>query len=210
MRVLFFLLVAANLALAGYALLRPTGGQEAHLLSEQLNADQIRIIPPPPPAPPAARKVGCIEWGSFSQAELAIARHALEPLQLGERVTVIDVPAVANWWVFIPPLKDRAELDKKTAELEELGVTEYHPVESPGPLRYAISLGIFRNEDTASRFLEGLQQKGVRSARVTNREHRLTLAALVLRDTDGQLHARLAELQAQVPGSELRALDCPP
>jgi hypothetical protein len=44
---------------------------------------------------------------------------------------------------------------------------------------------------------------------VGNREHRLTLTAVRVRDPDAEISARLAELRTQFPGSELKALDCP-
>jgi hypothetical protein len=210
MRALFLALVLANLALAAFALLWPAANEEPQLLARQLNADQIRIIPPRAPAPPPPRKATCVDWGNFSAAELALARRALEPLQLGERISTYDVPVIANWWVFIAPLKNKAEVDRKLAELDELGVTEYYAVDTPGPMRFAISLGIFRTEEAANGYLEVLRQKGVRSAQVGNREHRLTLTALRVRDPDARVSARLAELHTQFPGSELKALDCPP
>jgi hypothetical protein len=77
-------------------------------------------------------------------------------------------------------------------------------------MQFAISLGIFRSEDAAGNYLDWLRQKGVRSARVGNREHHLTLTAVRVRDPDAQAAARLAELHTQFPGSELKALDCPP
>jgi hypothetical protein len=208
MRALFFVLLAANLALAAYALLRPTNG-EPQIVSQQLNAEQIRVIPARAPAAPVARKSACIEWGSFSAAELTQVRRALEPLQLGERLTTAEVSVMAGWWVFIPPLKNRAEMDRKLAELEQLGVADYYAIDAPGAMQFAISLGIFRSEDAANSYLDWLREKGVRSARVGNRDHRLTLTAVRVRDPDARVSARLAELHTQFPGSELKALDCP-
>jgi hypothetical protein len=210
MRALFVALLVANLALAGFALLRPAATGEPQLLQQQLNADQIRIIPPRAPAPPRPRKATCVDWGNFSAPELAVARRALEPLDLGERVSAFEVSVIASWWVYVPPLKNKAEVERKIAELEQLGVTEYYAVDTPGPMRFAISLGIFRTEEAANAFLEALRQKGVRSAKVGNRDHRLTLTALRVRDPDARVSARLAELHTQFPGTELKALDCPP
>jgi hypothetical protein len=209
MRVLFFLLLAANLALAGYALLRPEDGGEPQIMARQLNAEQIRVIPPRAPAAPAARSSACIEWGGFSAPELTQVRRALEPLQLGDRLTTVEQSVVAQWWVFIPPQKNRAEVDRKIAELEQLGVTDYYAIDAPGAMHFAISLGIFRTEDAANNYLDWLRDKGVRSARVGNREHRLTLTAVRVREPDAKVSARLAELHTQFPGSELKALDCP-
>lgn len=209
MRAIFLLLLLANLALVAYVMWQPSGG-EPQLVAEQLNADQIRIIAPRAPAARTPRKPTCVDWVGFSADELTYAQRALEPLQLGERVSTYEVQVVANWWVYIAPLKNKAELDRKLAELDKLGVTEYAAQTAPGPMRFAISLGSFRSEEAASSQLENLQRKGVRSAKVGKREHRLTLIALRVRDPDTRVSARLAELQTHFPGTELKVLDCPP
>ncbi len=209
MKGLFVLLLLANVALAGYAWylslqLKP----DAALLGQQMNADKIRIIAPRPMVPPPRPKPACLEWGTFGAGELKSAQSALETLQLGERLTSHDVQVVAGFWVYIPPLKNKVEVDRKIAELERLGVKDYYAVEGQGPMKNAISLGIFRTEEAAIGYLERLQQKGVRSARAGNREHRVTQTAFVVRAPDVALTAKLAELRLQFPGSELRAVDC--
>jgi hypothetical protein len=210
MRVLFTLLVLANLGLAAYALFRPQKpNPDAALLTSQLNAEKIRIIPPRPTVTPA-RKSACIEWGSFSAAEASAARDAIDTLGLGARVSALEVQTLAGWWVFVPPLRNKIEVERKIAELKDLGVDEYFAVENGGEMRNAISLGIFKTEEAASNFLSELQAKGVRSARVGQREHRVTQSAFLVREPDAQISARMAELTTRFPGSELKALDCPP
>ncbi len=210
MRALFVFLLLANVALAGYAwYLSLQAKPDAVLLGQQMNADKIRIIAPRPMVPPPRPKPACLEWGTFGAGELKSAQSALEMLKLGEQLTSHDVQVVAGFWVYIPPLKNKGEVDRKIAELERLGVKDYYAVEGQGPMKNAISLGIFRTEEAATGYLERLQQKGVRSARAGNREHRVTQTAFVVRAPDVALTAKLAELRLQFPGSELRAVDCP-
>ena len=210
MRTLFFLMLLANVVLAGYAWYASLQtNPDAALLDQQVNADKIRIIAPRPMVPPPRPKPTCLEWGSFGAGDLKSAQAVLDTLELGERLTSHDVQVVAGFWVYIPPLKNKVEVDRKIAELERLGVKDYYAVEGQGAMKNAISLGIFRTEEAATGYLEGLQQKGVRSARVGNREHRVIQTAFVVRAPDVALTARLAELRLQFPGSELRAVDCP-
>lgn len=207
MRLLFTVLLLANLALAAYALLfSDQPGPDAALLTQQINADQVRIIPQPPPP---ARRSACLEWGTFSDVELPPVRRDLERLGLAQRATESRVPVVAGWWVFIPPQASRVEVDRRIAELVALGVTDYYAVEGEGPMRNAISLGIFRSEEAANDFLRGLQARGLRAARAGAREHRVTQTAFLLRDPSPQMSAQLAAMAGRFPGSELRALDCP-
>lgn len=72
------------------------------------------------------------------------------------------------WWVYIPPLADKAEADKKAGELRGLGVTDFFPIQE-GPNRLAISLGVFTAEKGAQERLADLKARGVRSARLSVR-----------------------------------------
>ena len=209
MRVLFALLVVANLALAAYALFAPQPhSPDAALVDSQLNADKIRVVPPRPAVVPS-RPGACIEWGPFSPSELPAAREAIATLDLGARASTVEVQAIAGWWVYIPPLKSKAEVERRIAELSEQGVTEYFAVENGGDMHNAISLGIFKSEEAANNYLQALRDKGVRSAQVGRRDHRVTRAALLVRNPDAAISARMVELATRFPGSELKAKDCP-
>ena len=210
MRALFVLLLLANLAFGGYAwYVSHQANPDSALLNQQLNADKVRIIAPRPMVPPQRPKRACLEWGPFGASDQKAAQSALEALKLGEQLTSHEVQVVASFWVYIPPLKNKAEVDRKIAELERLGVKDYYAVEGQGPMKNAISLGLFRTEEAATGYLEGLQQQGVRSARTGNREHRVTQTVFVVREPDIALTTKLADLRLQFPGSEVRAVDCP-
>jgi hypothetical protein len=204
------LLLLANIGLAGYAWYasrQPSA--DAGLLQMQMNADKIRVTAPRPLVPPARPKAACLEWGTFGAGEAKLAQSALEALQLGDRLTAREVQVLVGYWVYIPPLKTKAEADRKIAELKSLGVPEYYAVEGPSTMRNAISLGIFKTEEAANNYLASLLQKGVRSARVGSRDHRVNQTAFQVREPDVALTAKLAELRLQFPGSELKAVECP-
>jgi hypothetical protein len=136
-------------------------------------------------------------------------RQALSALAAGERISEREVSVVASWWVHMPPQGSQAAMERKARELTELSVTDFFPVTEAGRWRYAISLGLFRSEDAARTHLAQLRAKGVRSAVIANREQRVTQTAFVLREPTAQESARLAELSAGWPGTELKAVDCP-
>ena len=210
MRALFFLLLLANIALAGYASYSSRqANPDAGLVNLQMNADKIRVIAPRPMVAPARPKAACLEWGTFGAGEVKLAQSVLEPLKLGDRLTAREVQVLVGYWVYVPPLKTKADADRKIAELKNLGVQEYYTVESPNSMRNAISLGIFKTEDAARNYLSSLIQKGVRSARVGSRDHRVNQTAFLVREPDVALTAKLAELRLQFPGSELQAVECP-
>jgi hypothetical protein len=216
MKWVFFVLLAANLGLAAFTTVRDRmPNPDAQLVRQQMNADQIQIVAPRPmPAPaPLTSAPGpgvCLEWGSFGAIVLPRAQAALDALALGERVRRTEGGVLTSYWIYIPPLKSRSEMDKKTSELKGRGITEYSPILEAGRWRYAIALGVFRNEDGAKKHLALLREKGVRSAQLGEREQRITQTAFLVRDPTEAQSAQLANLKTEYPGSDLRAVDCPP
>jgi hypothetical protein len=157
---------------------------------------------------PASVRATCVEWGSFGAGELARAQGALDRLALGARARRVEVSVTAGYWVFIPPMRSQAAMERKAAELRNLGVDEYFPILDPGRWRYAISLGVFRSEEGATRYLAQLRQMGVRSATVGEREQRMTQNAFVISEATEAESVKMADLRNEFPGSELRAVEC--
>jgi hypothetical protein len=213
MRWVFLLLLAVNVGFGVFVYLRDKApNPDAQLIALQMNADKVRIVPPrpaPAPAPVTASvRATCVEWGSFGAGELARAQGALDRLALGARARRVEVSVTAGYWVFIPPMRSQAAMERKAAELRNLGVDEYFPILDPGRWRYAISLGVFRSEEGATRYLAQLRQMGVRSATVGEREQRMTQNAFVISEAKDEESAKLADLRNEFPGSELRAVEC--
>jgi len=213
MKWVFLLLLAANIGFGVFVYLSDRmPNPDAQLIALQTNADKVQIVtprPPPPPAPvPAKTRAACIEWSGFG-AQLTRAQGALDRHALGARARRAEVSVTAGYWVFVPPLRSQVAMERKIAELRKLGVEEYFPVLDQGRWRYAISLGVFRNEEGAGRYLAQLRQMGVRSATVGEREQRVIQTAFLISDPTEEESAKLAQLQTEFPGSEFRAVDCP-
>lgn len=179
-------------------------------------APAAAAVPSPPAAPasspeaamPSAERA-CVEIAPLSQEELARVRQSLATLKLADRATVAPVPAMASWWVYIPPKASREQAEKEVARLNAAGVRDTYVVQDASDMRHAISLGIFRTRDGADRFAEGLRAKGVRNAAVDLRPLQIRLSAVYVRDPDPSQIERLLELKAVFPGAEIRATACP-
>jgi len=212
MRTLVYLLLLANLTLFGYIRLDSAGVGEGARLSQQVQPDKIKLLTPQQVAALGPAKVAsladvCVEWGPMSDADRARAQARLEPLDLGKLVTQRKVEVIANYWVFIPPLANKAAVDDRVAELKTQGVRDILPVEL-GPQRLAISLGVFRTEEAAQARLEALRAQGVKTAKVGSRAQSVQQTVLVVRDPPAQAMARLKEMQSDFQGSELRVGSC--
>jgi hypothetical protein len=212
MRILAFLLLLANLTLFAYTRLDSVGAGEGARLAQQVQPDKIKLLTPQQvaalgPAKVAALADVCIEWGPMSDADRARALASLEPLELGRLVTQKKVEVIANYWVFLPPLPNKAAADRRVDELKAQGIKDALVVDS-GPQRLAISLGAFRSEDAARAWLATLQGQGIKAATAGQRVQSVQQMALVVRDPPAPAVLRLKELQGEFPGSELKIGSC--
>ena len=111
-----------------------------------------------------------------------------------------------SFWVNIPGLPNKTVVDKKAGELKLFGVTDFHVMQAEGG-GFVISLGLFKSEAGANEFLQGLNRRGVKSARVDAKAKPPALVYLEVRGTADLLAKRLPELLAGV--GEATASDCP-
>ena len=231
MRALFLLLLLANAGFFAWSryLSPPETAADPAPLARQIEPGKLKVVapadlPPPAPAKPAASPpppaqpapaaaaaspvaLKCIEWGSFTLADAPRAEKALEPLALGTRLAQRRTEETAAWWVFIPSQKTRQGALRKAAELKGLGIGEYFIMQEEGPLRWSLSLGVFRTEEAAQGRLAALRQQGVRTAQVGQRETVVPKVWLQVSGVDPALERQLADIALQMDGSELRS--CP-
>ena len=212
MRILVFLLLLANATLFLYIELDNVGGGEAARLNQQVQPDKIKLLTPQQvaalgPAKIAALADVCVEWGPLSETDRARAETGLAALQLGRLLSQKKIEAVANYWVFLPPLANKPAVDKRVGELKAQGIKDVAAVDS-GPQRYAISLGVFRTEEAAQTRLVSLQEQGITTAKLGQRAQAVQQLALVVRDPPAAVIVRLKELQADFSGSQIKIGSC--
>jgi hypothetical protein len=217
MRLLFLILLLANVAAFGYVRYAESrAGGDAQIGLLQISPDKVKLLSPGQP-PPAERKdtaaatasqpqpsLVCLEWGGFTADDVARAAAALGKFELGAKLSQRE--SADGYWVYIPPLKTRAEADKKAGEVKALGIGEFNVVQDNSQWQFAISLGEFRTEEAATNHLSLLRQKGVRSAVVGPRG--ATSSMFVIRDPGDAIAAKIAGLKPEFPAAQLRATAC--
>ncbi len=220
MRLLFLLLLAVNLGFFAWTrfLAPPDPAVDRQPLARQLEPHKLRIVterelarfaapapakPQPLAPPPAPASVACLEWGSFNPADATRAAQRLEPLALGARLAQYRGEEIASWWVHMPPQGSRANALRKAGELKKLGVEDYFILQDAGPMRWALSLGVFSTEDAASSHLQALRDKGVRTAIIDRRETRVPKVWFQVRDVDAPLQEKLQEMARDFEGATL-------
>ncbi|MEI8385308.1 MAG: SPOR domain-containing protein [Nitrosomonadaceae bacterium] len=204
MKVLFFLLLFANVA---FALYTQSGLKPSHNapLPAEIHPEKIRLLPVTETAPTLAAPA-CLEWGGFIGTDLQRAEVAIAKLQLDDTLDRHTVGEVTAYWVHIPPLKTKQDADKKIDELKKLGVANYFLIQDSGEWNNAISLDIFRGEEAARKFLAEMKGKGIRSAVIGERS--LKQVAFVAHKPSDAIIEKMVSLKQSFPGSELKASEC--
>lgn len=216
MKKFFVFLLLANAALFAYAYVGQvnSAAQAASDRYKPLNAELVRSLSAQQvaklgPAKIAQLTLACAEWGPLSEGDRIKATKLLEPLLLGRTVSSRRVDVIAEHWIYIAPKSSRTAVDRAMADLKKLKVTDSAVVIENGPWNFAISLGVFRNKDSADERLADLKSKGVKTAVYRQREQTVTMNSLVLREPTQTILAKLEELKSQVQGSIVSTGACP-
>nr|WP_202412265.1 SPOR domain-containing protein [Duganella fentianensis] len=155
-------------------------------------------------AKPAPEVLACVEISSFVLADARRFETVLAPLKLGDRQSRHNLPGseISSYVVYMPPQGSKEGAEKKAAELRGLGVHNYFIMSDNTPMRWAISLGVFKTETAAQNQLAALMKQGVRTAKIAPRMSGSKLLSFQFRDVDPDLKIRLEQLRSSFPGTE--------
>jgi hypothetical protein len=162
--------------------------------------------PAAPAAAAAARALACIDVGTFSAGEAKRFESRLAALELGDRQSrqAVQAQDVTSYLVNIPPQPSKDAADRKAAELRGLGVTNFFIMSGESPMKWAISLGVFKTESGAQTLLAQLNKQGVHSARITPRGPAVTRYAYRFRDIEDDARERIVSVADAVSSAEVK------
>lgn len=211
-------------------------GGEPERLSNQLNPERLRLVAEvsqPAPAPvvaapaavapaesaPAPEPVpaqpvraadtappACVAFSGLSADQAAELSARVAKTGAGFKLSESRGVGASSWWVHIPSQGNKEGADRKAAELRRLGVDDLFIVQDAGPNQFAISLGLFRNEQAASRHLNLLREKGVRSAQIASRG--ASVLRVEVRGPSDSLATLASDLSERLQGAN--RLECAP
>ena len=197
LRVLLLLLILANLLFFVWAqgwLGTSDEDREPQRINKQMVPEKLQttVIDPTAIATPAesCRLVKGLAPHDI-QRLVALAEEKLP----GLRFAVKNRETPSNlYWVYVPPQPGVLAAEKKQLELKNRGVSNLSVILEEGTDKFAISLGFFDSEQLAGDYLQELQKRGVRSARIQMRENLLDKTQLEVRGSAEMLTKQLPEL----------------
>lgn len=168
---------------------------------------------PAEPGPPAAPLVAplvapllaCVETDAFTPGDARRFETRLARLDLGARQTRLTVPfqEVTSHLVYLPPQGGKEGADRRSAELRERGVASFFVMQGESPLRWAISLGVFKTEAAARVHAATLAKQGVANVRILPRGPQSQRFAYRFRDIDAGVRRRILEAGRGMPAAAL-------
>lgn len=169
-------------------------------------APEAEPVPAAPAAPPpAAPAFACLETEAFAAADARRFETRLARLELGARQTRLAIPfqEVTSHLVYLPPAGGKEGADRRVAELRERGVTNFFIMQGDSPLRWAVSLGVFKTETGARTLAAELAKQGVQGVRILPRGPQSNRFAYRFREIDAPTRARIVEAGRGFPAAVL-------
>ena len=215
-RLIFFLLLIANVALGAHIYLNETRPKvEA---PREVNPGALKVVAVTDAAKAqtdalAAKKLAaslsgsaCVDF-AVKPGDGARAQASFAGMNLGNRVSSRSVEEFSRFAVTLPPQKDKRTADTLVANLKKAGVKDVSALGDN-----AVSLGLFSSDDAAQKAVTDLKAKVqslVKDVQVNPRNPQTKETLFTVREPDTNMVARLTLLQREFEGSNLRAVACP-
>jgi hypothetical protein len=184
----------------------PAQQSEPHRIEQQIRPQAVRVL-----AADEARRIDstdsparpqeCLQAAPLDNGQAATLKAALESWPAGSWVLEPTVEP-ARWILYMGKYLTPENVARKRAELRQLGVS-FEALANPA-LEPGLSLGGFATEAEATRQLESLLQRGVRTAKVVQERPEVRGQLLKLPAVDDALRPRLDELKAGLGARTLR------
>ena len=224
MRLLLWLLLLLNVVLLAYFQLgsqQPAGALAGH---QAIDPGKIKILTPeelarlpkkggtPPstsssPVAASTPVASCYEWGSFAVPDAARAKAALDRIGLESTAKPQTPQEAVRYWVYIPPRESLEKAQAKVDEIKALGIEESFIIQEP-KWRFAVSLGVFKTEAAATKFVEELHSRGIKSAVKGQRNHEGGQTGYFIKSVSPAQVEEIGKLKPDFPGSELKQVNC--
>jgi hypothetical protein len=169
---------------------------------EEVTPEPPVVVVPPHP------KLICMEWGEFSGADLQRAEKALATMRLGDKLKQRIVEYASGYWVYLSPTRSVEQVKNKIALLKSLDINDYFVVQESGPWKNAISLGVFKTEESAQKYLVNVEALGLRGAKVDERPSKLKFVVFVLNRLESNASSQILALHKEFPESEIKHVPC--
>lgn len=216
MRLVFFILLLANVVVLLALQSARTVGTEPARIAGQLHPERLTVIDEPAPGATAAQRSApasaamaassaCVDVGDFSSRSAEDFETRLAQLSPGVLPKKRQVQAPPQHIVFLPPQAGQAAAGRRLAQLREMGFADSAIIRDEPTRRWGISLGLFSRVELAEARQQTLRAAGISDARVGEYPVNSARYAYRLAGLDEATTRRLGELASSLAGVALRS-----
>jgi hypothetical protein len=186
----------------------PVQQSEPQRLEHQIKPEVIRVLPSEEmrrielSALGAGKAAECLQAGLLSDAEAASLKQVVSSWPSGSWALEPSTEP-ARWIVYMGKYADAAGVERKKAQLRELGVSA-EPLAN-ADLEPGLSLGGYPTEAAARQQFDAVSRKGVRTAKVVQEREEMRGQSLKLPAVDDALRPKLEDLKSILSGKPLRS-----
>lgn len=186
----------------------PAQQSEPQRLTQQIRPEALRVLKSDEArrieaqAAAVARPPECLQVATLDDAQVTALRPLLDAWPVGSWTLEPHIEP-ARWIVYMGKYATVEHVNRKKAELRQLGIS-FEEL-SNASLQPGLSLGGHLSEAGATRQLDTLAERGVRTARVVQERPEVKGQRLLLPAVDETLRARLDELKPALAGKTPRS-----
>ncbi len=205
MRLVFFILLLANVVVLLALQSARTVGTEPARIAGQLHPERLTVIDEPAPMPAVAASSACVDVGDFSSRSAEDFETGLAQLSPGVLPKKRQVQAPPQHIVFLPPQAGQAAAGRRLAQLREMGFSDSAIIRDEPTRRWGISLGLFSRVELAEARQQTLRAAGISDARIGEYPVNSARYAYRLAGLDEATTRRLGKLASSLAGVALRS-----
>ncbi|SEM93041.1 SPOR domain-containing protein [Nitrosomonas marina] len=197
MKIIFFLLLAANILLLALQVSQPVmqtrdNNSDTHVV----NSEKIILLP---------AEVSCIVWGNFSLTEIESAETALQALDLNTPYRVTSAAPLTQYRVHTVPFEDQQAADREINKFRNSGISSFRILEQ-GTWFNSISFGEFADELSAQKLQKKLNLQEITGTIIS--KYLIKQKKISIFEADTSKNIALQSLIEQFPDSKLTQTTC--
>ena len=176
----------------------PVEPEKVRLLPSALISPQSRPAGPVPVAqvPEAAN---CLEIGEFDAANAKLFENKIKSVLPTGSFEKFHARHPSSYMVYLPAAQNKKAAEIRIAELQKKGISNYFLITNGKQFKHAISLGIFKHEETAKNLVAQLHKLGFEDSDIHVRTRQAEPASYRISHPDSKQQEQLDIILAGFP-----------
>ena len=186
--------------------LAPVEQEKIRLLPSGLTIPQSQPTQPAP-AVQAFETASCVEIGEFDATDAKLFEGRIKAVFPNGSLEKLHERKPSSYMVFLPAAPNKKAAEKRVAELQKKGISNYFLITNGTQFKNAISLGIFKHEEAAKNLVAQMRKLGFEDSDIHVRTRQAESASYRISNSDSNQLEQLDFILADFPQASKK--ECP-